>query len=212
MNVSKKKGDGEILKDLMKTTGTAKVREALGEYLKALKTEFTTGMILPTKAVATQDLTIERKLTENVLQASPVALGVRIPTVALHLTELFDTTVEQLYSIFTVKELVQKFSKSPAVLEAEKGGKFQMFDGNIIGEYVELVTNRKIIMKWRCRSWPEEHYATVELNFVPAPGQTELQLDCKGVPVCKEEHMKFCWQKQHFEEIKGLLQLTTQNA
>ena len=35
----------------------------------------------------------------------------------------------------------QKFSKSPAVLEAEKGGKFQMFDGNITGEYTELVGN-----------------------------------------------------------------------
>lgn len=57
-----------------------------------------------------------------------------------------------------------------------------------------------------------EHYATVILNFVPALGQTELQLDCKGVPVCKEENMKFCWQKQHFEEIKGLLQLTTLNG
>ncbi|XP_036057151.1 activator of 90 kDa heat shock protein ATPase homolog 2 isoform X3 [Onychomys torridus] len=214
VNVSKKKGDGDTLKDLMKTTGTVKVREALGEYLKALKTEFTTGMILPTKAVATQELTVQRKLTGNTLQvqASPVALGVRIPTVALHLTELFDTTVEQLYSIFTVKDLVQKFSKSPAILETERGGKFQMFDGNITGEYVELLTNRKITMKWRCRNWPEEHYATVALNFVPAPGQTELQLDCKGVPVCKEENTKFCWQKQHFEEIKGLLQLTTQNA
>jgi len=38
VNVSKKKGDGDILKDLMKTAGTAKVREALGDYLKALKT------------------------------------------------------------------------------------------------------------------------------------------------------------------------------
>ncbi|XP_034364376.1 activator of 90 kDa heat shock protein ATPase homolog 2 isoform X3 [Arvicanthis niloticus] len=176
VNVSKKKGDGEILKDLMRTTGTAKVREALGEYLKALKTEFTTGMILPTKAVATQELTLQRKLSENTLQ------------------------------------LVEQFSKSPAVLEAEKGGKFQMFAGNITGEYVELVTNRKIIMKWRCRSWPEGHYATVELNFVPAPGQTELKLDCKGVPVCQEENTKFCWQKQHFEEIKVFLQLTTQKA
>ncbi|KAH0521481.1 Activator of 90 kDa heat shock protein ATPase-like protein 2 [Microtus ochrogaster] len=158
------------------------------------------------------NLSEENDVDDTEVQASPVALGVRIPTVALHLTELFDTTVEQLYSIFTVKDLVQKFSKSPAVLEAEKGGKFQMFDGNITGEYVELLTNRKIIMKWRCRNWPEEHYATVALNFVPAPGQTELQLDCKGVPVCKEENTKFCWQKQHFEEIKGLLQLTTQNA
>ncbi|KAM4867179.1 activator of 90 kDa heat shock protein ATPase homolog 2 isoform 2-T2 [Thomomys bottae] len=233
VNVSKKKGDGDILKDLMKTAGIAKVREALGEYLKALKTgkegilvnqsilslvtqvmlgfsEFTTGMILPTKAVATQELTVKRKLSENTLQASsPVALGVRIPTVAVHMTELFDTTVDQLYSIFTVKDLVQKFSKSSAVLEAEKGGKFQMFDGNITGEYIELLTNRKIIMKWRCRNWPEEHYATVALSFVPTLGQTELQLDCTGVPVCKEENMRSCWQKQHFEEIKGLLQLTT---
>ncbi|XP_019488716.1 PREDICTED: activator of 90 kDa heat shock protein ATPase homolog 2 isoform X2 [Hipposideros armiger] len=210
VNVSKKKGDGDILKNLMKTAGTAKVREALGDYLKALKTEFTVGMILPTKATATQELTVKRKLSENTLQgSSPVPLGVRIPTVALHMTEMFDTAVEQLYSIFTVKDLVQKFSKSPAILEAEKGGKFQMFDGNVMGEYMELLTNRKIVMKWRCRNWPEEHYATVALNFVPTSGQTELQLDCKGVPVCKEENMKFCWKQQHFEEIKDLLQLTT---
>ncbi|PNJ79730.1 LOW QUALITY PROTEIN: AHSA2 isoform 2 [Pongo abelii] len=134
-------------------------------------------MILPTKAMATQELTVKRKLSENTLQvqaSSPVALGVRIPTVALHMMELFDTTVEQLYSIFTVKDLTSK-----------------------------------IIMKWRCRNWPEEHYATVALNFVPTLGQTELQLK---EFLCKEENMKFCWQKQHFEEIKGLLQLTPLNG
>ncbi|XP_007464201.1 PREDICTED: activator of 90 kDa heat shock protein ATPase homolog 2 isoform X2 [Lipotes vexillifer] len=139
------------------------------------------GMILPTKAMATQELTVKRKLSETTLQiqaSSPVALGVRIPTVALHMTELFDTAIEQLYRIFTVKDL----------------------------------TNKKIVMKWRCRNWPEEHYAIVALNFVPTLGQTELQLDCKGVPVCEEENMKFCWQKQHFEEIQGLLQLITLNG
>lgn len=39
---------------------------------------------------------------------------------------------------------MQKFSKSPAVLEVEKGGKFQMFDGNITGEYIELVSNLRV--------------------------------------------------------------------
>ncbi|XP_020747305.2 activator of 90 kDa heat shock protein ATPase homolog 2 isoform X3 [Odocoileus virginianus] len=154
----------------------------------------------------------EENEVDDTEASSPVALGVRIPTVALHMTELFDAAIEQLYRIFTVKDLVQKFSKSPAVLEAEKGGKFQMFDGNISGEYTELLTNKKIVMKWRRRNWPEEHYAIVALNFVPTLEQTELQLDCKGVPVCEEENMKFCWQKQHFEEIKGLLQLTTLNG
>jgi len=68
VNVSKKKDVG-ILKDLMKTAGTAKVREALGDYLKALKT---VGMILPTKAMATQEPTVERKLSENTLQVCPL--------------------------------------------------------------------------------------------------------------------------------------------
>ncbi|XP_030683736.1 activator of 90 kDa heat shock protein ATPase homolog 2 isoform X2 [Nomascus leucogenys] len=118
--------------------------------------------------MATQELTVKRKLSENTLQvqaSSPVALGVRIPTVALHMMELFDTTVEQLYSIFTVKDLVQKFSKSTAVLEAEKGGKFQMFDGNSTGEYLELLTN-KIIMKWRCRNWPGGSILKMQVFFI----------------------------------------------
>uniref|UniRef100_A0A2I3SRF8 Activator of Hsp90 ATPase homologue 1/2-like C-terminal domain-containing protein n=2 Tax=Pan TaxID=9596 RepID=A0A2I3SRF8_PANTR len=144
-------------------------------------------MILPTKAMATQELTVKRKLSGNTLQvqaSSPVALGVRIPTVALHMMELFDTTVEQLYSIFTVKD-----EERVCVLFS--------------------LTKKKIIMKWRCRNWPEEHYAMVALNFVPTLGQTELQLK---EFLSKEENMKFCWQKQHFEEIKGLLQLTPLNG
>uniref|UniRef100_A0A2K5N233 Activator of Hsp90 ATPase homologue 1/2-like C-terminal domain-containing protein n=3 Tax=Cercopithecinae TaxID=9528 RepID=A0A2K5N233_CERAT len=145
-------------------------------------------MILPAKAMATQELTVKRKPSENTLQvqaSSPVALGVRIPTVALHMMELFDTTVEQLYSIFTVKDE----EKVCILFSISKKGMLR-----ISALYVK------------------EHYATVALNFVPTLGQTELQLDCKGVPVCKEENMKFCWQKQHFEEIKGLLQLTPLNG
>uniref|UniRef100_A0A4X2L1V1 Activator of Hsp90 ATPase AHSA1-like N-terminal domain-containing protein n=1 Tax=Vombatus ursinus TaxID=29139 RepID=A0A4X2L1V1_VOMUR len=176
INVSKKKGDGDSLKELMKTAGVAKVREALENYLKALKTEFTTGMILPTKIAPTRELTAKRKLSEHTFQVR--AVGVRIPTVTIHMREMFDTAVEQLYSIFTTKDLVQKFSKSSAVIKAEKGGKFQI----------------------NCFVW--EHYATVALIFVPVVGQTELQLNCKGVPVCKEESTRQCWEKQHFEEIK----------
>uniref|UniRef100_A0A2I2ZG99 Uncharacterized protein n=1 Tax=Gorilla gorilla gorilla TaxID=9595 RepID=A0A2I2ZG99_GORGO len=140
-------------------------------------------MILPTKAMATQELTVKRKLSGNTLQvqaSSPVALGVRIPTVALHMMELFDTTVEQLYSIFTVKD-----EERVCFIFLEFPLSFQL-------------TN-KIIMKWRCRNWSEEHYAMVALNFVPTLGQTELQL-------------KEFLSKQHFEEIKGLLQLTPLNG
>ncbi|KAB0400433.1 hypothetical protein E2I00_006281, partial [Balaenoptera physalus] len=193
VNVSQKKGDGDIL-------------ERSYENCRHRQDGIYNGNDFTNQSYGNPELTVKRKLSENTLQiqaSSPVALGVRIPTAALHMMELFDTAIEQLYRIFTVKDLVQKFSKSPAVLEAEKGGKLQMFDGDITGKYIELLTHKKIIMKWRCRNWPEEHYAIVALNF----GRRNYNWNCEGAPVCEEEKLKFCWQKKHFEEIKGLLQL-----
>ncbi|XP_058657736.1 activator of 90 kDa heat shock protein ATPase homolog 2-like [Ammospiza caudacuta] len=212
INVSKKKGEGDVLKELMRTEGTTKVREALRDYLKALKTEFTLGMILPTKAAAVgQDVATERKAGGSPVQDSvtPQALdmvGVKIPTVRIHMREVFNSPADELYSIFTKKELVQKFSKCPAVIEAEKGGKLQMFEGCVSGEYTELVPSQRLVLKWRCRSWPEEHYATVALTFQDLAAQSELELECKGVPVSHEESTRQCWKKQYFEEIHLLLQ------
>uniref|UniRef100_A0A8C0UKC0 Activator of HSP90 ATPase homolog 2, pseudo n=1 Tax=Cyanistes caeruleus TaxID=156563 RepID=A0A8C0UKC0_CYACU len=216
INVSKKKGEGDVLKDLMRTEGATKVREALRDYLKALKTEFTLGMILPTKAPGGQELATERKPSGSTVQDSvtPQSLdmvGVKIPTVRIHMREVFNSPADELYSIFTKKELVQKFSKCPAVIEAEKGGKLQMFEGCVSGEYTELVPSQRIVLKWRCRSWPDEHYATVALNFQDLVAQSELELECKGVPVSHEESTRQCWKKQYFEEIHILLQQSKDN-
>ncbi|NXG76951.1 AHSA2 ATPase, partial [Baryphthengus martii] len=216
INVSKKKGEGDVLKDLMRTEGTTKVREALRDYLKALKTEFTTGMILPTKATLGQELPAEQNLSGTTMQDSvpPESLatvGVKIPTVKILMRELFDSPADELYHIFTTKELIEKFSKCPAVIEAEKGGRLQMFGGCVSGEYAELVPGQRIVLKWRCRSWPDEHYATVALNFKDVAAQTELQLECKGVPVSHEDSTRQCWKQQYFEEIRLLLQQSKDN-
>ncbi|KAM7116989.1 activator of 90 kDa heat shock protein ATPase homolog 2-like isoform X2 [Ciconia boyciana] len=178
--------------------------------------EFTLGMILPTKAALGQELAAEQKPSGTTVQdsVSPQSLdivGVKIPTVKILMREIFNSPAEELYSIFTTKELVQKFSKCPAVIEAEKGGKLQMFDGCVSGEYAELVPSQRIVLKWRCRNWPDEHYATVALNFKDMAAQTELQLECKGVPVSNEDSTRQCWKKQYFEEIHILLQQSQDN-
>ncbi|XP_010150411.1 PREDICTED: activator of 90 kDa heat shock protein ATPase homolog 2-like, partial [Eurypyga helias] len=109
INVSKNKGEGDALKDLMRTEGTTKVREALRDYLKALKREFTLGMIPPTKGTVGQELAAEQKLSGNTMQDSvsprpPDVVGVKIPTVKILMREIFNSLAEELYSIFTTKE------------------------------------------------------------------------------------------------------------
>lgn len=40
-----------------------------------------------------------------------------------------------------VLQLVQAFTHAPAVLEADKGGKFHLVDGNVSGEFTDLVSS-----------------------------------------------------------------------
>uniref|UniRef100_A0A7N5KNP0 Uncharacterized protein n=1 Tax=Ailuropoda melanoleuca TaxID=9646 RepID=A0A7N5KNP0_AILME len=69
------------------------------------------GMVLPLKTLATQELTVKRKLSENTLQASsPVTLGIRISIVALLVMELF-TAVQR---ISVSKDVSMKFCWSEA--------------------------------------------------------------------------------------------------
>lgn len=41
-----------------------------------------------------------------------------------------------------------------------------MFNKNTTSEYIDFLTDEMIVMIWRCRNWPEEHYAMVVLIFI----------------------------------------------
>ncbi|KAF7484053.1 Hypothetical predicted protein [Marmota monax] len=132
---------------LMKEEGVKLLREAMGIYISTLKTEFTQGMILPTvngesvDPIAQPALKTEERKTKSVpqkTQAKPV--GVKIPTCKITLRETFLTSPEELYRVFTTQELVQAFTHAPAMLEADRGGKFHMVDGNVSGEFTDLVS------------------------------------------------------------------------
>nr|XP_030687753.1 activator of 90 kDa heat shock protein ATPase homolog 1 isoform X3 [Globicephala melas] len=132
---------------LMKEEGVKLLREAMGIYISTLKTEFTQGMILPTMngesvdpagqpALKTEEH--KAKSAPSKTQARPV--GVKIPTCKITLRETFLTSPEELYRVFTTQELVQAFTHAPAMLEADKGGKFHLVDGNVSGEFTDLGT------------------------------------------------------------------------
>jgi activator of HSP90 ATPase len=40
------------------------------------------------------------------------------------------------------------------------GGDFTLYDGQINGKNVELITDAKIVQKWRMQDWPAWHFST----------------------------------------------------
>lgn len=209
------------LVDLMKKEGIKKVRTALGSYIGHLKTEFTQGMILPTvngmnkpqqskpqtkiKAdktlISSSSSTVSSPAPSN-SSSSTTSTGVKIPTCRFSLKDTFLTSADELYRTFINQEMVQVFTHSPAVVEGHKGGKFQLLDGNVHGEFKELVPDEKIVMQWRFKTWPCEHYATISIDMKDRGNETELKLDCKGVPSGEEDRTKEGWKRYYFEAIK----------
>ncbi|XP_067585408.1 activator of 90 kDa heat shock protein ATPase homolog 1 isoform X3 [Pseudorca crassidens] len=99
-------------------------------------------------------------------------------------------------------KLVQAFTHAPAMLEADKGGKFHLVDGNVSGEFTDLIPEKHIVMKWRFKSWPEGHFATITLTFTDKNGETELCVEGRGIPAPEEERTRQGWQRYYFEGIR----------
>ncbi|XP_068048849.1 activator of 90 kDa heat shock protein ATPase homolog 1 [Anomalospiza imberbis] len=199
------------LKTLMKQEGAKKIRDAMKTYISTLKTEFTQGMILPTVngehtetapqvAPKAEDHKTAARSSTAAPQSKPI--GVKIPTCKINLRDTFLTSPEELYRVFVTQEMVQAFTHAQATLEADKGGKFQLLDGSVTGEFVDLVPEKQLVMKWRFKSWPAGHFATITLNFNDKGGETEVCLEGKGVPASEEERTKQGWQRYYFEGIK----------
>ena len=112
-------------------------------------------------------------------------------------TEEFQTTAMELYQTFTDPQRIAAFTRAPPkVFEgAKKGGKFELFGGNVSGEYVDLDEPTKIVQRWRLTQWPAAHYSTLNIKFDQndEDAVTIMRVNWEGVPIGQEEVTKRNW-------------------
>ncbi|KAF7996947.1 hypothetical protein HCN44_002593 [Aphidius gifuensis] len=198
--------EGEKVKHFLHTKGKNTVRQKLEQYVSALKEEFSKGMILPKKdsnqvvtKVTKTGINIKEKMNSTVISKDTV--GAKISTTTVSQQQKFQCRGQEFYNVFTTIEMVQAFTGGPVQLESKKGGKFEMFNGNISGEFVEL-SPTKIIQKWRCRHWPNGHYSLVNFDISEKSDHTEVNLTQTGVPTSEEASTKQNWDRYYWDPIK----------
>jgi len=121
-------------------------------------------------------------------------------------TEEFRTTASELYQTFTDPQRLAAFTRAPPkVYEgAHKGGKFELFGGNVTGEYIELNEPTKIVQKWRLQQWPAGHYSRLEIKFDQndVDAVTVMRVNWDGVPMGQEQVTKRNWGEYYVRSIK----------
>ncbi|KAH7419114.1 activator of Hsp90 ATPase [Cadophora sp. MPI-SDFR-AT-0126] len=121
-------------------------------------------------------------------------------------SEEFRAPATELYQTFTDPQRISAFTRAaPKLFEgAKKGGKFELFGGNVSGEYLELVEPTKIVQSWRLDQWPKDHYSRLEINFDQndVDNVTVMRVSWSGVPVGQEEVTKRNWSEYYVRSIK----------
>lgn len=208
VTVSSKGDKAESLKELMRTKGTQLIREKLETYIASLKKEFSQGMILPTKSDSINQVKSTGKSAINYKQtpmngsSGDKASNVKVETTSITHQESFKCTAEELYRALTVQEMVQAFSRGPCVLEVQKGGRFELFGGNVSGTFLELVPDKRICMQWRFGSWPKAHFSEVTIDIEQKADCTELTLTQEGVPQGEADRTRDGWQRHYWDSLK----------
>lgn len=132
--------------------------------------------------------------------------GSKVNTMTITDSTEFRTTAEELFKTFTDPQRLAAFTRSPPknFTGAKPGGTFELFGGNVSGEFTELEEPTHIVQKWRLAQWPTGHYSTLSIWFDQndVDAVTVMRVEWKGVPVGQEEPTKGNWGEYYVRAMK----------
>ena len=118
---------------------------------------------------------------------------------------------EEVYEAYVDAQKHAEFTGGKTKFDAVIGGKFDIWEGSLTGENLELVSGKKIVQKWRSNDWPEGHYSDLTLEFEPESdsGQarmtrkegTKLILIQKNVPDDKADDIDDGWHEYYWKPM-----------
>ncbi|KAK8807034.1 hypothetical protein WA158_003793 [Blastocystis sp. Blastoise] len=100
----------------------------------------------------------------------------------IHLCVRFSVPPSEIVRAITDNNMVQFYTRAPASIENKVGGRYIIFDGAIMGQFLKI-DNSGIEMKWRKRDWEDGVYsiATIRLDEIEH-ALTEVTIDQTNIP------------------------------
>jgi activator of HSP90 ATPase len=95
-----------------------------------------------------------------------------------------------------------EFTGAPADIDPEAGGAFSCHAGHVLGRYVELIPNQRIVQAWRIKDWLEGVYSVVRIDLIEQGSETKLILEHTAVPDDKRAHIETGWHLKYWEPLR----------
>lgn len=121
----------------------------------------------------------------------------------IHQEIVFNASPQDIYKAYMNAKQHSDFTAAPAEFNGEEGGTFSCHGGRIIGRFIELVPNQRIVQAWRVNDdWEKGVYSIVKIELKSEDGKTRLTLDHSAVPEGKQDHIDSGWHKRYWEPLQ----------
>jgi activator of HSP90 ATPase len=114
-----------------------------------------------------------------------------------------NATPEDIYACFTNPFTIELWSGYPAIMPAEPGGEFSLWEGDITGTIVKLVPDRIIEQEWFFG--PENMHSPVKITLTGKGGVTIVAVEQSGIPDEDYENIAEGWEEQIIGGIASFL-------
>ncbi|KAK0673206.1 putative activator of HSP90 ATPase [Cercophora samala] len=213
IDVHSESKEKQAVRDLVKSKIVPQLRSQFVKLAPALIAEHGKDLQHPAGSNPSSGFTTPKyhpptgvQATKATTTATQSNAGSVVNTTTVTDNEEFRTTAEELYKTFTDPQRIAAFTRAPPkVFEgAKKGGKFELFGGNVSGEYLELEEPKKIVQSWRLDQWPAGHYSKLSIEFDQndVDHVTVMRVEWTGVPIGQEEPTKQNWLEYYVRSIK----------
>ncbi len=125
------------------------------------------------------------------------------------MTESFTVTVlvpappERIYKAWLNSREHSAFTGSKAVVSAAPRGKFNAWDGYIIGKNLALKPCSRIVQAWRTTEFSDsDPDSRVEITFEEEHGKTRITLHHANIPAGQAKSYKQGWKDFYFKPMK----------
>lgn len=118
---------------------------------------------------------------------------------SIHQEVVFKASRKRVYEALTGNE----FSKVKGVCFAPLN--FSCVGSYIVGQYVELVQNKRIVEAWRAVEWDEGVYSIARFELKEQGSETKIVFDHTGFPKGQGEHLAARWKTNYWEPLQKYL-------
>lgn len=114
---------------------------------------------------------------------------------------------QDVFTALTNPFSIELWSGSQAVMSAEQGFEFSLWEGDILGVNLEVIPNKKLVQEWYFGEVEDENKSIVTLKLWEKKSHTSVELSHTNIPNEAYDNIVEGWNEAYLGAIKALLEI-----